>query len=125
MERLLTEEQFEQIVAEVTKRIREAQIEENNRRPKPSELSVKDYTPEELVHARATELYENLKYIADGGLRQEDLPLFLDSVELCRELAVYGFAIAKQQMSDAKKAQKKRALDNGKVYNKKAKKVYF
>lgn len=131
MELLLTEEQSEQIFSEVEKRIREAQIEKNNRRPGPSELLVEIYneledcSPAELLRAReATELYETLKYIADRGLLQEDLSLFRDSVEQSRKLAVYELRIAKQRENKAKKAQK-RTLNTGEVYDTKAKKIYF
>jgi hypothetical protein len=50
----------------------------------------------------ATELYEHLKYISDRGLQQEDLPLFQDSIEQARRLAVYGFGTAKQQEKEAR-----------------------
>ncbi|GAA5809788.1 hypothetical protein MFLAVUS_003201 [Mucor flavus] len=125
MERLLTEEQFEQLVAEVAKRIREPQIEENNRRSEPSELLVEIYneledcSPAELLRARsAAELYENLKYIADRGLRREDLSLFQDSVEQCRKLAVYELRITKQRENNAKRTQKT-ILDTGEVLSRK------
>ncbi|KAG2231712.1 hypothetical protein INT48_003567 [Thamnidium elegans] len=176
MERILTEDQFEQIVAEVMKRVRE----ENNSLPERSELPVEIYeelenyssfglrqalqkfedsthkyntkecvnseviipsyknvsalefavsvcrfTNDTRVQARAaTGLYENLKHIADRGLRQEDLSFLQNSVEQCRKLAVYGFGIAKQEENSFKESLK-RVLETDTVYNTKAKKSYF
>ncbi|KAI8093988.1 hypothetical protein BDF21DRAFT_326557, partial [Thamnidium elegans] len=157
-------DQVEKIIAEVTKRVRETQVEEADRRQEgsdlPTEISeeLEDYSPSDLqralqkfkrtthkyihkewvtpettnpnfanqlkeakvdtaqlintiyrltentrVQARAaTELFEHLKYVMDRGLQQEDLPIFRDSIEQARRLAVYGFGTAKQQEQEAR-----------------------
>ncbi|KAI9248993.1 hypothetical protein EDC94DRAFT_664136 [Helicostylum pulchrum] len=163
-ERTFTQQEVEQLVAQVTKRVRETQLEEADKRQEGSDLPVEifqeleDYSPNELQRAlqkfkrhthkynnkewvtpettnpnfvnqlketkvntlqlvsniyrltentrvqakAATELYEHLRYIIDRGLREEDLPLFEDSIEQSRRLAVYGFGVARQQENEAK-----------------------
>ncbi|KAG0744670.1 hypothetical protein G6F57_006343 [Rhizopus arrhizus] len=50
----------------------------------------------------ATILHQQLKYIVDRGLQEEDLPIFEESIEQARRLAVYGYGTARQQEQEAR-----------------------
>lgn len=55
------------------------------------------------IQARAaTEIYEQLQYVAERGWQQEDGDVVNEAIEKVRRLAVFGYGIAKSQEDEAR-----------------------
>lgn len=55
----------------------------------------------------ATEIYEQLQYITERGWQQEDADMFTETIEKVRQLAVFGYGIAKAQEDEARETTTK------------------